>query len=310
MFFQDKKKTLTRIPVKRSDGAPLLFFIDVINSDFSNPILPMPLRIDMVTNGLPTNFIFPKKSTSIQIGNEKYTYNYLNLYRFYLKNLINYSKRTHLKVTYQDLKENTINRWWERSRNLIAKIPTYSKDLEFILETYLKAFKSYKLSNDLPGALMEYTNKLINYCNSRLESNVIEIYYKQDLIGKRMYKIKKEHFFPDIFEYDVEEMEMVKGKKKVHRKAFIPIMVYDDLLECFLFNQMQLEKIMNERNELEEKEKIDDQEGEIREMISFDYLIENEIIIKCSNDEEKISLINPNELINKISFSDILKTKN
>ena len=131
MFFQDKKEILTRIPVRKSDGAPIIFFMDVISSDFPNPILPMPLRIDMVTNGLPTNFIFPKKSTSIQIENEIYTYDYNNLYRFYLKNLIHYSKRTKLKVTSQNLGEDTIKRWWDLSRNLIAKIPTYSKDLEF-----------------------------------------------------------------------------------------------------------------------------------------------------------------------------------
>jgi hypothetical protein len=310
VFFQDKKKILTRIPVKRSDGAPMIFFMDVINSDFPNPILPMPLRIDMVTNGLPTNFIFPKKSTSIRIENEIYTYNYLNLFRFYLKNLIHYSKRTHLKVTFQNLKEDTIKRWWDLSRNLIGKIPTYSKDLEFILETYLKAFRSYKLSNDLPSALMEYTNKLVDYCNSRLESNAIELYYKQDLIGKRMYKIKKEHYFPEIFEYDVEEI--VKGKKKIRRKAFIPIMLYDDLLECFLFNQMQLEKMINEKNEVKEEveeEKIKDQDEKIHELISFDYLIENNIIIKYSKDEEESRLINSNEIIDNISFSDILKSK-
>ena len=307
MFFQDKQKIVTRIPVKRSDGAPLIFFMDVISSDFPNPILPMPVRIDMVTNGLPTNFIFPKKSTSIRIENEIYTYNYLNLYRFYLKNLIHYSKRTHLKVTSQNLKENTIKKWWDLSRNLRAKIPTYSKDLEFILKTYLEAFKSYKLSNDLPAALMEYTNKLVDYCNSRLESNVIEIYYKQDLMGKRMYKIKKEHYFPDIFEYDVEEM--IKGKKKIRRKALIPIMLYDDLLECFLFNQMHLEKMNTEKIKvIEKEEKIDEQEEKIRELISFDYLIENDIIIKCTTDEIENQLINSNEIIDKISFSDILKS--
>jgi len=305
VFFQDKQKILTKIPVKRSDGAPLLFFMDVISSDFPNPILPMPLRIDMVSNGLPTNFIFPKKSTSIQIENEMYTYNYLNLYRFYLKNLVFYSKRTHLKVTSQNLKEDTIKRWWELSRNFKPKIPTYSKDLEFILETYLKAFKSYKLSNDLPAALMEYTNQLIDYCNSRLESNVIEIYYKQDLLGKRMYKIKKGHYFPDIFEFDVQDI--VKGK--IRRKAFIPIMLYDDLLECFLFNQMQLEKMINKKNENEEEEKIKDQEEKIPELIPFDYLIENNIIIKCSTGEKMNQLINSNEIIDKISFLDILKSK-
>ena len=303
MFFQDKKEILSKIPVKRSDGAPLIFFVDVINSDFPNPILPMPARIDMVTNGLPTNFIFPKKTTSIRIGNDIYTYNYLNLYRFFLKNLIHYSKRTHLKVSFRDLKENTIKKWWELSRNLIAKIPTYSKDLEFILKTYLKAFKSYKLSNDLHAALMEYTNQLIDYCNSRLESNVIEIYYKQNLLGKRMYKIKNEHYFPDIFEYDVQDI--VKGK--IRRKAFIPIMIYDDLLECFLFNQMQLEKIINEKNEPNEEEKIDVQKEELPEIISFDTLIEKKIIIKCSDDYLENTLIIPNDIITKISFSDILK---
>ena len=119
-----------------------------------------------------------------------------------------------------------------------------------------------------------------------------------------MYKIKNEHYFPDIFEYDIEEM--VKGKKKIRRKAFIPIMIYDDLLECFLFNQMQLEKMMNEKNEPKEED-IEEQVEEIRELISFDTLIEKEIIIKCSSDDDEKSLINPNEIINKISFSDILK---
>ena len=307
MAFQDKQKILTRLPVRRSDGAPSILFIDVINSDFPYPVLPMPARIDMVTNALPTNFIFPEKTTTIRIENELYTYDYINLYRFFSKNLIHYSKKTHLKVTFQDLKEDTIKRWWDLSRNMTPKIPTYSQDLEFILKTYLEAFKSYKSSNDLHAALMEYINNIIDYCNSRLESNVIEIYYKQALTGKRMYKIKKDHYFPDIFEYDVEEI--VKGKKKIRRKAFIPIMIYDDLLECFLYNQLQFEKIINEKNEAKEEEMdIEDQKNDTLEIISFENLIEKNIIIKCSSNEEEISLINPNDILDKISFSDILKT--
>lgn len=319
MFSRNLKKIPTRINFKKSDGAPMIFFIDVISNNFPNPILPMPSRIDMVSNGYPTNFILPKKRISIKFEQDFYTYDYNKLYFSFLQNLIFYSKQKYLEITFRKLEQQTLEKWWDKSIKSEAMIPSYYQDIEFVLEAYLNAFKLYKETNDELGALLDYCNKIIDYCNERLKSNIIEIYYKEKLIEKRMYKIKRDHYFPDIFEYDYQ----ILGTDKTQRKAFVPIMIYDDLLECFLFNKMQIENIinkntaipnpdlLNEKTEVEILEKIgkseeneepEEPEEIIYNIISFDDLIREKIIVKNPIDREP--LLNSLEIINNLKLSD------
>ncbi len=326
MFSRNFKKIPTKINFKRSDGAPMIFFIDVISNNFPNPILPMPSRIDMVSNGYPTNFILPKKRISVKIEQDFYTYDYKKLYFSFLHNIIFYSKQVYQEITFRRLEQKTLERWWDKSVKSEAKIPSYYHDIEFLLETYLNSFKLYKETNDELGALLKYCNSVIDYCNERLESNRIDIYYNKKLIEKRMYKIKREQYYPDILEYDYQ----ILGTDKIQRKAFVPIMIYDDLLECFLFNKMQIEKIIekntgisnpdllkrkieeksiekSENNEESDKESGEESDDKVYSIISFDDLIRENIIVK--NPIDKKTSINSLEIINKFSLSDFNEIK-
>ncbi|MHA1610708.1 MAG: hypothetical protein ACTSYU_01535, partial [Promethearchaeota archaeon] len=75
---------------------------------------------------------------------------------------------------------------------------------------------------------------------------------------KPLYKKKANQIHPNIFEVDIYNTK----KQKSNRKAFVPLFVYDDLLDCYLFNKLQLDpegfNAMNDiitPEELEKKKK-------------------------------------------------------
>lgn len=310
MFSRNFKKIPTKISFKKSDGAPMIFFIDVIKSkSFLNPILPMPSRIDMLSNGYPTQFILPRKQITVEVGHDFYTYDYEKLYLLFLQNLVFYSKQKYQEITYRKLEKKILEKWWNKSLYLNPKIPSYYRDIEFILRSYLNAFKKYKETDDENSALLEYCQDMIDYCNMRLKANKIEIIYKDKLIEKRMYKEKRNHFFPDIFEYDY----LITNTNKIQRKAFVPIVIYDDMLECFLFNKIQIEKLMENKKKDQNKDKeiitsnsdnLESDEKEVFEIISFEHMLNENIILKIAANK-KVS-IDSIEIVKNLNFNEII----
>jgi hypothetical protein len=287
MVFGSKNLVPTRIKSRKSDGAPILFFFDFLKNDnFSNPILPVPLRIDKITNGQPTLFIFPTNNPTIDVKGKTYSFNLKKIYKLLLKNLLDYSKRKYTKITYKKLEEHIILKWWNGSRSQLAKIPSYADDMEFILQSFLEALKEFLLTQDEKASYLKYCDSLINHAETRFNSNEIRIFHKATLITKKMYKKKKEKFLPDIFEFDVDHYDT----GKTARKALIPLFFYDDLLECFLYNKMQLEK-----------------EEEL-EYFAFQYFLDNDIIIDQENDDftENMNL-NPKDILSSLQISDFLR---
>ncbi|MHA1646100.1 MAG: hypothetical protein ACTSVL_00880 [Promethearchaeota archaeon] len=290
MVFRSKHIKQTRIPNRRSDGAPILYFIDILSNDnFILPILPMPARVDKIFRGYPTLLLFPSKQISAFYGEIEYKYNYSEIFRIFLRNLLFYASKTYKKISNQELNTQLIDNWWKKSIELEPQIISYKKDINFFLQAYLNAFVVYKESGDEIGALKSYCEQICDYCNQRIEDNTITIQYKGKIIEKRMYKTKKKHYFPDIVEFDINQSSNSE-KIRTFRKAFIPVMVYDDLLECFLFNLDILEKM---------------EKGEETEfsLISFDILESSHAIVS--------TLIAPesSEIENQKSFEQFEKTE-
>jgi len=88
------KKILTKIPSRKSDGAPMIFFIDIFPSEMlSHPIMPLPMRIDKITNGEPTLAIFPEEIYSKTYNGQVITFDYHELYSQFFQNLILFAKK-------------------------------------------------------------------------------------------------------------------------------------------------------------------------------------------------------------------------
>jgi len=231
-----RSPTKTKMPHRKNDAAPMIFFIDQIeNSNFPTPILPMPMRIDRVLSKLPIVFVFPNERTVLSFQGKHYTFDYSRLYSYLITNLLKYTEQKYRTLFYKQLTFNLVEHWWEESKKLQSSIHSFSEDLTYILQSYLKAYIEYlSTENKNPKkTIIRHIDDIIAFCNERISSNIIEVDYKHNKKTKHIYKKKGGFIYPDIIEADIKNS--VKGK--VTQKAFVPMLLYDDLLECYLFNK-------------------------------------------------------------------------
>ena len=97
-----------------------------------------------------------------------------------------------------------------------------------------------------------------------------------------------------------------KDNGKILRKAFIPVMIYDDLLESFLYNKMVLEKKLgiSEEEYGETDEQFEEEISEIK-LVNFKDLEENNLLISLTPEDYNNKNFDLDNLINNIEFSDI-----
>ena len=95
MFFpKSNRKTLTRLKTFKNDLAPVGFYFDIFSTTiFQIPILPIPMRIDKLSNGEPTLFITPNQEKLETVFKKlKLCINFNLFYSTGIKNLLNYVK--------------------------------------------------------------------------------------------------------------------------------------------------------------------------------------------------------------------------
>ncbi len=240
MFYRPKNLIPARIKSNPDDVAPMLFVIDVIRSEhYKNPIIPIPVRIDKVSNGEFTCIILPSKQP--QIEQEDLVY-FIDVFRFVelgLQNLMSYTAKKFNEITYRPLNIANLSKWWENTRTFSCNFPTYTQDLEFASQAYLEAYVNWKSSGDMIGALLSYSDKIIDLCNTRLAKNKISYQFGKKVISSRIYTERKDgKKIAQIWQVD----RITLKNRKVRKKAFIPHLIYDDLLECFLSNKAELER--------------------------------------------------------------------
>ena len=164
MFHKSKVQIPTKIPSKKNDGAPMILFIDVlVNNSFLNPILPIPLRVDKVTNGLSSSLIFPSKKISVKMDDVFFSYDFETLYSFTIQNLIYHSEKSYKAVCYRQLDSKMINEWMNATSQVEALIPTLSEDLDYILKSYLVSFIMFSDGMDEKESLKIYCEKMIDF---------------------------------------------------------------------------------------------------------------------------------------------------
>jgi hypothetical protein len=240
MFYRPKNLIPARIKSNPDDMAPMMFVVDVIRSEhYQNPIIPVPVRVDKVTNGEFTSIIIPSTSPRIEYDGKEYFIDYYRLLELGFQNLMSYSAMKFEEITYRPLNIANISKWWENTRKYSCIFPSYIEDLEFATQSYLEAYVEWLSTGDLVCALKGYCDNIIDLCNTRLEKNKISYQLNKKIITSRIYTERKDgKKIPQIWQ--VDQINLEKGR--IRKKAFVPHLIYDDLLECFLSNKAELER--------------------------------------------------------------------
>lgn len=248
IFFKSTYKNPTSLKTFKSDLAPVGFYFDIFPTEaFQIPILPIPMRIDKLSNGKPTLFITPNREKLKKVFKR---FNlYINFQLFYtvgIKNFIHYASLKQKEITLRPLDGDKVRKWWKSSINISAYNPDLVESFTYINSQFLKTYSYIDKNNlDLSQDRDDYKNILIHYCESvikyfrkKIESNIFFIIKENKVETEKLYLEKNQKYYPLVVKILVNDM----AKNKIHEMGFIPYLIYDDLLDSFYYNKMCLEK--------------------------------------------------------------------
>jgi len=244
------KHFLFNPPVKlksfKRDFAPMGFYFDIFTTEIFNiPVMPVPMRIDKLTNGESTFFIFPDTNVLNQLLKKLgLVMNFKNFLLVGIKNLINFAKRKYKEITYRTLKKDLIINWFENSLIITAEIPSLTEDYTFLLLEFLKIFSHIEKkgldpnSVDYNPELIRYCETIINHFKEKIENNFIQIIDKGLIKTEKLYIEKKKKYFPKMISINITNSQT----NKIIKRNFIPYLIYDDILDIFSYNKKILHK--------------------------------------------------------------------
>ncbi|TFF91026.1 MAG: hypothetical protein EU548_00055, partial [Promethearchaeota archaeon] len=200
----------------KSDAAPFFFYIDVLPVDLtqydiphhveilksiqSNPIMPLPLRVDRVYNGEPSILIRPREPVSFPLGNKTLFINPDPFINQGIEKLIYLTEvRASREFTYS-LKEDNAKKWWNSTKYLYGKLRTLEEDFSAFLKAYIHTLVKSKMeSGDLLNAACEYCELVKDICDKRIQENqiLVEVKEKENLTD--LYKMKRGKVIEKIF---------------------------------------------------------------------------------------------------------------
>ena len=242
--------------------------------------MPIPMRIDKVTNGDPTLFILPDFKILGELYNKlNYYLDFESFFMIGIENLINYAKEKYNENNYRTLKSTTIVKWFNTSLNSVANIPDLNDTFTFLISEFLILYSKIDKKNliitseDYRLELIQYCDNMISYFREKIEQNNFKIQLKGEIQNVKLYVEKKNKYHPQITSIDIFDVKTNRSKKMF----FVPYLIYDDLLDCFFYDK----KILTE-----EKKKLN--------YINLRDL--NKIIIKKSDNAKSIKSFNLKDL--------------
>ncbi|GAH80822.1 unnamed protein product, partial [marine sediment metagenome] len=78
--------------------------------------------------------------------------------------------------------------------------------------------------------LIKYCENVISYFKRRIEGNELQIIHKKSKLTVKLYKEKKNHYYPEIISIDVNNLK----KNKIISMNFVPYIIYEDII-CFFY---------------------------------------------------------------------------
>ena len=273
------KKTQVKFKTYKSDAAPFFFYIEIFPFDMpryispylssliktieKNPVVPIPMRVDRVSNGDLSVIIRPREPISFQISEDKLAV--INPYQFLLsgvKNLIYFSEIRSSEKFYKSLSSKNVMSWWEATRFLYGNLNRLEEDFSSFLRAYLHTMvRSYVEGDDLMSAAIQYCQIIEDICKKRMEQNriLVEIdgeesalkLYKEktQTYYKKLKKVSEKQYHPELVDIEIINYSSsnwpkdTTTKNGIERevKKYIPLLFYDDLQECMLLNLQYLE---------------------------------------------------------------------
>jgi hypothetical protein len=241
--------------------------VAILKKSINNPIMPLPMRVDRVFNGELSVLIRPREPLVFPVMDDLTAIiNPSKFLQYGIEQLINFTEirafeRFALSLTTQKAKK-----WWDSTKYLYTKLLDLENDFSAFLKLYIDNLLNAKLNQeDLISAADKYCKGVQAFCEKKIEENSIlietthfrthvRLYTKK--IAKyreKMKKVEQIQFHPDLinldvfdlsevgFAVDLETLNSSLDPLKPDLLKYIPLLFYDDLLECMLLNVKKLE---------------------------------------------------------------------
>ena len=279
------------------DASPFFFYIDVLPLDLSqydiphhadllkevqsNPIMPLPLRIDRVFSGESSILIRPRDPVSFSINENIAIINPQPFIQSGIKKLLYFTEVRASREFALSLTLENAEVWWNSTKFLYGRLRTLEEDFAAFLKAYIHIMVKAKIeSEDLISAAIQYCELIRDICDKRIrekhiivetkkKEKLVDLYKMKDgkVIEKRFKRVDSKLLYPSFVDIEVMNLEGVEFSnikdKELKIKSiimkYIPLLFYDDLLECMLQNLGTLQEF----------------EGDI---IDPSFLLENDIV--------------------------------
>lgn len=276
--------SINKFKTYKYDAAPFFFFIDIFPADTadlkqphyieliksikSNPIMPLPMRVDRVYNAEYSILIRPREPISFMIREDLVaTINASPFLQFGIEKLLYFTEIRAREKFYKHLSFERARKWWNSTRYLYGNLYSLEKDFSAFLRAYLQTMVKAKIEEeDLVKAASEYCQIIIDICNKRIDENSILVQVKGEqrnellfkvkevIVRQKRKKVKKTQYYPELIDIEIfnlkergfptnkNEQNILLNELRSKEKKYIPILFYDDLLECMLQNLAYLEE--------------------------------------------------------------------
>ncbi len=278
-----KIKPIHKFKIFKSDAAPFFFYIDIFSPDLStfkspqlrnllesiqtNPIMPLPMRVDRVYNGVQSVLIRPREPTSFLVMDDINAFiNPVAFLQCGLKKLIYFTEVRAYENLFLSLKVEKVQKWWDSTKFLYSKLLRLEEDFSAFIKAYIHTVLKAKLNEeDLVSEAIKYCQIVSDTCNKRIKDNLIFIekphheikvsMYKEKVAKyyKKFKKVEEVQYHPELvdidvfdlsergFNTDLDKLNSILDELIPNEKKYIPILFYDDLLECMLQNLKKLD---------------------------------------------------------------------
>ena len=302
LFFKSNSKHLSKLRTYKRDLAPMGFYFDIFSTDiFQIPILPIPMRIDKLSNGEPTLFITPNLEKLEKVFKRlNLTINFHLFYITGIKNLINYANLKQKELTLRGLDSDKIRKWWEASNNISAFNPDLGESFTFITSQFLKTY-SYVDKNNLDptqnkdeykNILIEYCDSIIKYFRNKIEKNIFFIKNEDKIEKEKLYLERKQKYYPLVIKLPVNDLVT----NRTSEMGFVPYLIYDDLLDSFYYNKEILKNTTDDAINLK--------------VYKDNKIIINTDDIRTKSSKIELKIINIKEILNRLRVGNYEFQKN
>ena len=247
-------------------GFKFKHFKVLIDSIQANPIMPLPMRVDRVFNGEKSLLIRPREPVSFSLMDDLVaTVNPEPFLQLGVEKLLNFTEIRAAEKFMLSLTIEKATKWWASTNFLYAKLLRLEEDFSAFIRAYIHTLVKAKMNDeDLISAARKYCQMVADICERRINENTILVetsekefhvkLYKEKMIKyyRKRKKVEELQYHPELVDIDIynlferdfnivgEESISNFGDIKIDKKKYIPLLFYDDLLECMLQNLKKL----------------------------------------------------------------------